>query len=319
MINITAINIFTFGVGGDGSGWIKDLNHSFLKSLAINNNGQYKRIKSGTADTAMTEYFNILSQPKLMNIKIKYDNKNIDELTQTQFNTLYEGNDLIIGGKIQNLKHKLNELNMSISAIIGMKTKSDNKYIIKPVEICKKMKINLSINESSTNNTERIWAYLKLKQFAAQKLIINDMIEMDDDEKKEQESLPLSLAIKYKFVTPWTSMIVVKEKDDKDQDQDEEDEKEEPQNDENALDTNLDTNNPNDQMDNSVSTTIDNSHPLGVDQQFQVNAVYSTFIKMKKTTPDPQSIRAQQAQPNTVPSSMIILLNQPHHSNYSAI
>eukprot|EP01083_Nonionella_stella_P218767 784197_1 len=41
------------------------------------------------------------------------------------------------------------------------------------------------------------------------------MIEIDDDEKKEAESLPLSIALKYQFVTPWTSMIVVKKTDDK--------------------------------------------------------------------------------------------------------
>eukprot|EP01084_Bolivina_argentea_P279939 478657_1 len=41
------------------------------------------------------------------------------------------------------------------------------------------------------------------------------MIEIDDDEKKEVESIPLSIALKYQFVTPWTSMIVVKKTDDK--------------------------------------------------------------------------------------------------------
>ncbi len=38
------------------------------------------------------------------------------------------------------------------------------------------------------------------------------MIELDDDEKKDNDSFPMSLAMKYKFVTPWTSMIVVKKK-----------------------------------------------------------------------------------------------------------
>ena len=35
------------------------------------------------------------------------------------------------------------------------------------------------------------------------------MTEVDDDEKKEYESYTLSLALKYKFITPWTSMICI--------------------------------------------------------------------------------------------------------------
>ena len=52
--NDAGISIFTFGVGSDGNGsrWIQDVNHSFLKSLAVNNNGFYKRIKTSNADTS---------------------------------------------------------------------------------------------------------------------------------------------------------------------------------------------------------------------------------------------------------------------------
>eukprot|EP01084_Bolivina_argentea_P037428 69228_1 len=39
------------------------------------------------------------------------------------------------------------------------------------------------------------------------------MIEIDDDEQKSNDSIPLQLALKYHFITPWTSMIVVKQKD----------------------------------------------------------------------------------------------------------
>ena len=77
--NQSKISIFTFGVGQDGndSGWIKDVNHSFLKSLAVNNNGFYKRIKQTNTDKTLQEYFTILSNPILTNIKFENNNKNI--------------------------------------------------------------------------------------------------------------------------------------------------------------------------------------------------------------------------------------------------
>ncbi len=41
------ICIYSFGVGSNGndSEWVSDLNHSFLKSLAVNNYGFCQRIK----------------------------------------------------------------------------------------------------------------------------------------------------------------------------------------------------------------------------------------------------------------------------------
>ena len=213
------VSIFTFGVGKDGndSGWIKDVNHSFLKSLAVNNNGFYKRIKQSNTDSKLSEYFNILSRPILTNIKVEYHNKNIQELTETHFNSLYSGNDIIITGKMMNIKEMTNiKLSATITGITGQIIESDDdkSIVIKPMDINKKIDINFDLNGIENENTERIWAYLKLQQLSKQKLIThNDMIEWDDDEEKEEKSLGMELGMKYKFVTPWTSMIVVKKKD----------------------------------------------------------------------------------------------------------
>ena len=64
--------VFTFGVGQDGydSGWVHDVNHSFLKSLSLNNNGFYRRIKQSNTDSKLSEYFDVLSKPLATNIKI---------------------------------------------------------------------------------------------------------------------------------------------------------------------------------------------------------------------------------------------------------
>eukprot|EP01084_Bolivina_argentea_P269754 458531_1 len=49
------ISIFTFGVGCDNntSEWINKVNHSFLKLLAVNNNGFYKRIKESYTNAVL--------------------------------------------------------------------------------------------------------------------------------------------------------------------------------------------------------------------------------------------------------------------------
>eukprot|EP01084_Bolivina_argentea_P250469 419648_1 len=210
------ISIFTFGVGQDGndSGWIEDVNHSFLKSLAVNNNGFYKRIKQTNTDTKLTEYFNILSNPILLNTTIKYTDKNIEQLTGTNFNILYNGNDMIVAGKREcgvsgDDDMKQMQFSATITAISG---KYDDDLNIKPMEMSKKLTMTVSIDANSkeghaNSNVERSWAYLKLQQLSKQRLIAPN-----DSEEKENESLGLELGLKYRFVTQWTSMIVVKKK-----------------------------------------------------------------------------------------------------------
>eukprot|EP01083_Nonionella_stella_P274790 932960_1 len=210
------ISIFSFGVGTDrnDSSWTTDLNHSFLKLLSVNNQAIYKRIKETNCDTQLAEHYKILSTPVLTNIEIKYDGYYVNNLTNTSFNALFHGNDIIIGGQCTDDK-TLDSVEVNISAITGKSIKQNDKYMTKPIHINKQIEIDIpqGNEEKDGNNTERIWAYLKLQQCAKQKLIHNDMIEMDDEEEKERDALPMSLAMKYKFVTPWTSMIVVKEKE----------------------------------------------------------------------------------------------------------
>ena len=63
-------------------------------------------------------------------------------------------------------------------------------------------------NNNDYNNIERIWAYLKLQQFEINKSNKN---KNKEEKKNNDKTSPLSIAIKYKFVTSWTSMIVVKQ------------------------------------------------------------------------------------------------------------
>eukprot|EP01083_Nonionella_stella_P059183 154869_1 len=206
------VSIFAFGVGSDSnsSRWITDLNHSFLKLLALNNHGFYKRIKETTTDVLLNEYYALLSKPILSNISIRYHDKYVSDLTNTRFNTLYSGNDIVICGKINATADAALPLHLTISAITGQEVKHNDTWVTKPVSISKELTIDIhpEVKENDEHlqnqNTERTWAYLKLQQLAGNMFINQDICDASVS--------PLSLALKYKFVTPWTSMIVVKKK-----------------------------------------------------------------------------------------------------------
>eukprot|EP01083_Nonionella_stella_P141371 435412_1 len=219
------ISIFSFGVGSDGndSGWIRDLNHSFLKVLSLNNDGVYKRIKQTNVETALTQYYDMLSKPVVSSICIQYDDPSVTNLTKTSFNTLYEGNDLIVCGQIETEPHthdgeeKHDDINITatVCAVAGREVKNDKdgKMVTKPVRIRKELNIECTARDIDSHhdhgNMERIWAYLKLQQLAEKELMGGDIEEKMDP---NSTATPLSLAMKHQLVTPWTSMIVVKKK-----------------------------------------------------------------------------------------------------------
>lgn len=57
--------------------------------------------------------------------------------------------------------------------------------------------------EHSISNIERLWAYLTIKQLLDKK-------EIADEDVQEIKKEALELALKYSFVTPLSSLVVVK-------------------------------------------------------------------------------------------------------------
>ena len=208
-------NIFSFGIGNNnGTNWVNDMDHSLLKLLSLNNNGFYKRIKSNNTTNDLNTYFNILSQPTLNNVSIKYTCNNITfkGMTKQKFNVVYGGNDIIVCGKISpnnddDMDNKDSEgKNDDSNIIVNIKGRygvlnTFNKVV--PKKIDKTLNINLDYIDGDNNldnNIEKIWGYLFLQDCIRNKLTNKSM---------KYNINPLPIALKFGFITPWTSMIVV--------------------------------------------------------------------------------------------------------------
>ena len=190
--NARKVGLFCFGVGNDGndSRWIGDLNHALLKNLSLQNHGAYRRIKQQHAGTALAQHFEVLSRPLLRHVKVEYGGARMAETTQTSFDALYAGNDLIICGRIA--YDEAGTISTTVSAVTGSKDSDDAKEC--KVRIEKRFELELDA-EAAHEHVERIWAYFKLRQLAR------------SPSKNDAEAR--ALALKHQFVTPWTSMIVV--------------------------------------------------------------------------------------------------------------
>ncbi|KAF2887915.1 hypothetical protein ILUMI_18258, partial [Ignelater luminosus] len=164
----------SFGRGAD---------KSFLQMLAIRNSGFAKHIyKASDAALQLQNFYRQISSPLLANVNFKYE-PSVTSLTKTEFPIHFGGSELVVCGF-----YRENELKPPVIEAFGER----GRISLKPLTI-----------ERSVSNIERLWAYLTIKQLLEKK-------EVADQDKNELKEKALDLALKYSFVTPVSSLIVVK-------------------------------------------------------------------------------------------------------------
>lgn len=166
----------SFGVGAD---------QSFLRKLSLQNYAFSRHIYEGAdASIQLENFYKRVSSPLLKNVHFKYT-QDVEELTKTQFPIFFRGDEYVVTGKINHFGELPQVEAWGIRGPI----------ILKP-----------QIKEA-TGELERLWAYLTIKQL------------LDDKEtaknKTDYEKKALDLALKYSFVTPVSSLVVVKPNDTK--------------------------------------------------------------------------------------------------------
>ncbi|XP_017779412.1 PREDICTED: inter-alpha-trypsin inhibitor heavy chain H3-like isoform X2 [Nicrophorus vespilloides] len=153
-----------------------------LKKLSQKNFGFERTIyEDSDSDLQLQNFYKEISSPLLNNIKFTYTPDTVS-LTRTDFPILYQGGELVVSGRIpENVN-----VDKPIVSCFG---------ILGPVLYRPKVK-------KSVGQLERLWAYMTVKKLLGEKETSTNATEI---EKKA-----LDLALKYSFVTPVTSMVVVK-------------------------------------------------------------------------------------------------------------
>ena len=255
MINIFSFGISSDNIG---TKWINDINYPFLRLLSLQNNGYDIRIKdSNNMYQTLYQNYRLLETPILRNVSINYSIIGSDwkiepkSLTTTNFSTVYSSNDITICGKAYySDRYKINKTDSSmgsgiiINDVFNMTMTANSNHkdevdvhvdFIKPISVTQTVKLDTdnvynknsyNYNHTKYNNTiERLWAYLRLQEFDKQETVSQKSIETPQSDGIENDLnfnlydlSPTDLALKFEFVTPWTSMIVVKYDNDTDAD-----------------------------------------------------------------------------------------------------
>lgn len=179
--NSKGVAIFSLAFGNNAD-------YTFIKKLAVNNRGIARKIfEDSDASLQIKDFYDEISSSALQNVTFKYLGNNEDILenaTQMNFNTFFNGKELVIAGKLSEDDVKVVDLVVTGNGVDGH------------VELTLESDIETNIPELTkegdfTKITERIWAYLTIKQLLEQAIGEND-----DGEKKIFNDRALELSLK---------------------------------------------------------------------------------------------------------------------------
>ncbi|PFX27951.1 inter-alpha-trypsin inhibitor heavy chain H4-like [Stylophora pistillata] len=192
--NTLKASVFSLGFGFN-------LNMDLLTALSAENGGAARRIyPDKDAASQLEGFFDEISTPLLVRVRFEYpqDVVDITQVTATEFSQYNNGSELVVSGK---LKEGLSDSRLMPVNVRGISS-------IKPVSYSLTHTLqNLTVSSDEVlveNFPERLWAYMKIKE-----LLLNLLVTENLEEKARLKSEALNISLKYKFVTPLTSFVVV--------------------------------------------------------------------------------------------------------------
>lgn len=174
--NTERIPIFSLAFGDEAD-------YELVQKVAVKTNGLARKIFKGhDASLQIKQFFDEVSSPSLRNVTFKYLQKNTDKIekaTKLNFGTFYNDKEIITAGKLFSVDGDIIDVLISGLGVDG------------PLELALQIDLQNQIHytaKPSDNDkiTERIWAYLTIKQLfekaigennSAEKMKLNHMVK----------------------------------------------------------------------------------------------------------------------------------------------
>ncbi|XP_049780569.1 inter-alpha-trypsin inhibitor heavy chain H4-like [Schistocerca cancellata] len=163
----------------------EDADFGFLRKLALRNGGFGRRIyEAADAHLQLRNFYRQVASPLLSSVNFTYGDGQVEEetLTQTKFPTFFRGSELVVSGRLRPAVPLLEPV------VVG----EGRQRYRSPARLEK------------ASSGERLWAFLTVRQ----------LLDMDAATPNQTfKDRAKAIALKYSFVTPVTSLVVVKPND----------------------------------------------------------------------------------------------------------
>ncbi|NWU63487.1 ITIH3 inhibitor, partial [Pterocles burchelli] len=178
------------------------VDYSFLEKMALENKGVARRIyPDSDAALQLQGFYDEVSNPMLTDVELNYPENEISDLTKNIFKHFYDGSEIVVAGRF--IDNNQNSLTVDVRGegandVLSYTTQQDAEQTAKAFQ---------EQQYIFGDYIERLWAYLTIEQ------LLEKRIAATGEEKENLTAEALDLSLKYKFVTPLTSMVVTKPED----------------------------------------------------------------------------------------------------------
>ncbi|NWX45574.1 ITIH3 inhibitor, partial [Steatornis caripensis] len=178
------------------------VDYSFLEKMALENKGLARRIyPDSDAALQLQGFYEEVSNPMLTDVELNYPENEILDLTKNSFKHFYDGSEIVVAGRF--IDNNQNSLTVDVRGegandALSYTTQQDAEQTAKAFQ---------DPEYIFGDYIERLWAYLTIEQ------LLEKRTAATGEEKENLTAKALDLSLKYKFVTPLTSMVVTKPED----------------------------------------------------------------------------------------------------------
>ncbi|NXJ00913.1 ITIH3 inhibitor, partial [Psophia crepitans] len=178
------------------------VDYNFLEMMAVENKGLARRIyPDSDAALQLQGFYDEVSNPMLTDVELNYPENEISDLTKNSFKHFYDGSEIVVAGRF--IDNNQNSLTVDVRGegandALSYTTEQDAEQTAKAFQ---------EQEYIFGDYIERLWAYLTIEQ------LLEKRIAAKGEEKENLTAKALDLSLKYKFVTPLTSMVVTKPED----------------------------------------------------------------------------------------------------------
>ncbi|NXM73139.1 ITIH3 inhibitor, partial [Serilophus lunatus] len=175
------------------------VDYGFLEKMALENKGLARRIyPDSDADLQLQGFYDEVANPMLTDVELNYPKNEISDLTTNSFKHFYDGSEIVVAGRF--VDSNQNHLTVDVRGkgandVLTYTTQQDSEQTAQAFQ---------EPEYIFGEYIERLWAYLTIEQ------LLEKRIAATGEEKENLTAEALALSLKYKFVTPLTSMVVTK-------------------------------------------------------------------------------------------------------------
>ncbi|KAM4737739.1 inter-alpha-trypsin inhibitor heavy chain H6 isoform 2-T2 [Anableps anableps] len=183
-----------------------DADFLLLKRLALENRGVARMVyEEADAALQLKGFYDEVANPLLSDIQVSYMDDQAFDVTCSLFPNYFQGSELVVTGRV---KPGVKDLKVSVSATDSKQNINleDNVFISSAKENGSADFLNCSGElEGVSSFVHRLWAYFTIKE-----LLLAKLNATDPATQRLLADKATNLSLKYNFVTPVTSLVVVK-------------------------------------------------------------------------------------------------------------